>query len=98
VKKIAEGIAEIQIINQIMPLNTNLYAELALTVFVGMCLGIIAKYSNKIHLSGNNNLDEYMGYIQTYNEYISQMDKKEQKTLLDCLKKTLDEINIKNKN
>jgi len=97
VKKITEGVAQIQIINQIMPLNTNLYAELALTVFVGMCLGIIAKYSSKIHISGNNNLDEYMGYIQTYDEYISQMDKKEQKTLLSFLKDTLDEINVKNK-
>mgnify|MGYP001112394802 CR=1 FL=1 len=97
VKKITEGVAQIQIINQIMPLNTNLYAELALTVFVGMCLGIIAKYSSKIHISGNNNLDEYMGYIQTYDEYISQMDKEEQKSLLSFLKDTLDEINVKNK-
>ena len=98
VKKITEGVAQIQIINQIMPLNGNLYAELALTVFVGMCLGIIAKYSSKIHISGNNNLDEYMGYIQTYNEYVSQMDKKEQKSLLSFLKDTLDEINKKNNN
>jgi len=45
----------------------------------------------------NDNLDEYAGYIQTYNQYVSQMDKEEQKSLLDFLKESLDEINIKNK-
>ena len=101
IKKITEGIAEIQLLSQVIPADaTNTYIELALTVFVGMCLGILTKYINKIpkYITGpNNNSDEYIGYIQTYNQYVSQMDKKEQKSLLDFLKETLDEINKKNK-
>ncbi|MEA2086561.1 MAG: hypothetical protein U9O91_00470 [Candidatus Caldatribacteriota bacterium] len=101
IKKITEGIAEIKLLSQVVPLDaTNTYIELALIVFVGMCFGVLTKYINKIpkYVTGpNNNLDEYAGYIQTYNEYVSQMDKKEQKSLLDFLKETLDEMNIKNK-
>ncbi|PKP56206.1 hypothetical protein CVT91_13720 [Candidatus Atribacteria bacterium HGW-Atribacteria-1] len=100
VKKITEGVAEIKLISQIMPptTTTNTYAELALIVFTGMCLGVLAKYINQVPTTfGNNNLDEYADYIQTYNQYVSQMDKEEQKSLLDFLKETLDEINIKNK-
>jgi len=100
VKKITEGVAEIKLISQIMPptATTNTYAELALIVFTGMCFGVLAKYINQVPTTfGNNNLDEYAGYIQTYNQYVSQMDKEEQKSLLDFLKETLDEINIKNK-
>ncbi len=98
VKKITEGLAEIKLISQIMPpTTTNTYAELALIVFAGMCLGVMAKYINKVPTTfGNNDLDEYTGYIQTYNQYISLMDKKEQSSLLDFLKETLDEINKKN--
>jgi hypothetical protein len=101
IKKITEGIAEIQLLSQVIPADaTNTYIELALTVFVGMCFGVLTKYINKIPkyiTSPNNSLDEYTGYIQTYNQYVSQMDKKEQKSLLDFLKETLDEINKKNK-
>ena len=101
IKKITEGIAEIKLLSQIIPTNTtDTYVGLALVVFVGMCLGILTKYINKIpnYANGSNNtLDEYVDYIQTYNQYISQMDKKEQKSLLEFLKKTLDEINKKNK-
>jgi len=100
VKKITEGVAEIKLISQIMPptATTNTYAELALIVFAGMCLGVLAKYINQVPTTfGNNNLDEYADYIQTYNQYVSQMDKEEQKSLLDFLKETLNEINIKNK-
>ena len=100
IKKITEGIAEIQLLSQVIPADaTNTYIELALTVFIGMCFGILTKYINKIpkYITGpNNSLDEYAGYIQTYNQYVSQMDKKEQKSLLDFLKETLDEINKKN--
>jgi transcriptional regulator of heat shock response len=99
VKKITEGIAEIKLISQIMPptTTTTTYTELALIVFAGMCLGVLAKYINKVPTTfGNNNLDEYADYIQTYNQYISQMDKKEQRSLLNFLKDTLDEINKKN--
>ena len=101
IKKITEGIAEIQLLSQVIPADaTNTYIELALTVFVGMCFGVLTKYINKIpkYIPGpNNSLDEYAGYIQTYNQYVSQMDKKEQKSLLDFLRETLDEINKKNK-
>ena len=101
IKKITEGIAEIQLLSQVIPADaTNTYIELALTVFVGMCFGVLTKYINKIpkYVTGpNNSLDEYAGYIQTYNQYVSQMDKKEQKSLLDFLRETLDEINKKNK-
>ena len=101
IKKITEGIAEIQLLSQILPTNaTNTYIELALTVFVGICFGILTKYINNIPkyvTSPSNNLDEYIDYIQTYNQYVSQMDKDEQKSLLDFLKETLNEINIKNK-
>jgi len=101
IKKITEGIAEIQLLSQVIPTNaTNAYIELALTVFVGICFGILSKYINNIpkYVTGpNNNLDEYIDYIQTYNQYVSQMDKEEQKSLLDFLKESLDEINIKNK-
>jgi len=101
VKKITEGIAEIKLLSQVIPTDaTSTYIELALIVFVGMCFGLLTKYINKIpkYITGpNNNLDEYADYIQTYNQYVSQMDKKEQKSLLDFLKETLDEINIKNK-
>ncbi|MDO9555845.1 MAG: hypothetical protein Q7J40_04645 [Atribacterota bacterium] len=101
IKKITEGIAEIQLLSQVIPADaTSIYIELALTVFVGMCFGVLTKYINKIpkYVTGpNNSLDEYAGYIQTYNQYVSQMDKEEQKSLLDFLKETLDEINIKNK-
>jgi len=101
IKKITEGIAEIKLLSQIIPTNTtDTYVGLALVVFVGMCLGILTKYINKIpnYVSGSNNApDEYVEYIQTYNQYISQMDKKEQKSLLEFLKKTLDEINKKGK-
>ncbi|HAJ32413.1 MAG TPA: hypothetical protein DCK79_03465 [Candidatus Atribacteria bacterium] len=101
VKKVAEGIAEIQLLNQVIPPNaTNTYTELALIVFVGMCLGVLTKYINKIPkftTIQDNNLEKYADYIQTYNQYISQMNKKEQKSLLDFLKETLDEINKKSK-
>lgn len=99
VKKITEGIAEIKLISQVIPhATTNAYTELALVVFAGMCLGVLAKYINKVPTTyGNNDLDEYTNYIQTYNQYVSQMDKEEQKSLLGFLKETLDEINIKSK-
>ncbi|MEA1940571.1 MAG: hypothetical protein U9N03_07935 [Candidatus Caldatribacteriota bacterium] len=101
IKKITEGMVEIKFLSQVIATNaTNAYIELALTVFVGMCFGILTKYINKIPnyiISPNNNLDEYANYIQTYNQYVSQMDKEEQKSLLDFLKETLDEINKKNK-
>jgi len=101
IKKITEGIAEIQLLSQVIPADaTNTYIELTLTVFVGICFGVLTKYINKIPkyiIGPNDSLDEYAGYIQTYNQYVSQMDKKEQKSLLDFLKETLDEINIKNK-
>jgi len=100
VKKITEGVAEIKLISQIMPptATTNTYTELALIVFAGMCLGVLAKYINKVPTTfGNNNLDEYADYIQTYNQYISLMDNNEKSSLLDFLKDILDEINIKNK-
>jgi hypothetical protein len=99
IKKITEGVAEIKLISQVIPhTTTNTYAELALIVFAGMCLGVLAKYVSKIPTTyGNNDLDEYTNYIQTYNQYVSQMDKEEQKSLLDFLKETLDEINIKTK-
>jgi len=101
IKKITEGITEIQLLSQVIPADaTNTYIELALTVFVGMCFGVLTKYINNIpkYVTGpNNSLDEYAGYIQTYNQYVSQMDKKEQKSLLNFLKDTLNEINVKNK-
>jgi hypothetical protein len=101
IKKITEGIAEIKLLSQVIPPDaTNTYIELALIVFVGMCFGVLTKYINTIpkYITGpNNSLDEYADYIQTYNQYVSQMDKEEQKSLLDFLKETLDEINIKNK-
>lgn len=99
IKKITEGAVEIKLISQVIPHTTiNTYAELTLIVFAGMCLGVLAKYVSKIPTTyGNNDLDEYTNYIQTYNQYVSQMDKEEQKSLLDFLKETLDEINIKNK-
>jgi transposase len=98
-KKITEGAAEIKLISQIIPHTTiNTYAELTLIVFAGMCLGVLAKYVSKIPTTyGKNDLDEYTNYIQTYNQYVSQMDKEEQKSLLDFLKETLDEIKTKNK-
>ena len=100
IKKITEGVAEIKLISQIMPhtASTNTYTELALIVFAGMCLGVLAKYINKIPatLGKNNNLDEYADYIQTYNQYISLMDNTEQSSLLDFLKDTIDELNNKN--
>jgi len=101
IKKITEGIAEIKLLSQVIPPDaTNTYIELALIVFVGMCFGVLTKYINNIpkYVTGsNNNLDEYADYIQTYNRYVSQMDEKEQKSLLDFLKETLDEINKKSK-
>jgi len=99
IKKITEGVAEIKLISQVIPhTTTNTYVELALIVFAGMCLGVLAKYVSKVPTTyGNNDLDEYTNYIQTYNQYVSQMDKEEQKSLLGFLKETLDEINIKNK-
>ncbi len=101
IKKITEGIAEIQLLSQVIPADaTNAYIELALTVFVGMCFGVLTKYISKIpnYITGSNdNLDEYADYIQTYNQYVSHMDKEEQKSLLDFLKETLDELNIKSK-
>ncbi|MBA7538901.1 hypothetical protein ES705_31179 [subsurface metagenome] len=101
IKKITEGIAEVKLLSQVIPADaTSTYIELALIVFVGMCFGVLTKYINNIpkYVTGsNNNLDEYADYIQTYNQYVSQMDKEEQKSLLDFLKETLNEINIKNK-
>ena len=101
IKKITEGIAEIKLLSQVIPPDaTSTYIELALIVFVGMCFGVLTKYINNIpkYITGsNNNLDEYADYIQTYNQYVSQMNKEEQGSLLDFLKVTLDEINIKNK-
>ncbi len=99
IKKITEGVAEIKLISQVIPhTTTNIYTELALIVFAGMCLGVLAKYVSKVpKIYGNNDLGEYTNYIQTYNQYVSQMDKEEQKLLLGFLKETLDEINIKNK-
>lgn len=101
IKKITQGIAEIQLLSQVIPPNaTNTYIELALTVFVGICFGVLTKYINNIpkYVTGPvNNLDEYIGYIQTYNQYVSQMNKEEQKSLLVFLKETLDEINMKYK-
>lgn len=98
-KKITEGVTEIKLISQVVPhTTTNTYTELALIVFAGMCLGVLAKYVSKIPTTyGNNDLDEYTNYIQTYNQYVSQMNKEEQKSLLDFLKETLNEIKIKNK-
>ncbi len=98
IKKITEGVAEIKLISQVIPhTTTNAYAELALIVFAGMCLGVLAKYVSKIPTTyGSNDLDEYTNYIQTYNQYVSQMNKEEQKSLLDFLKETLDEIKTKN--
>ena len=100
IKKITEGIAEIKLLSQVIPPDaTNTYIELALIVFVGMCFGVLTKYINNIpkYVTGsNNNLDEYAVYIQTYNQYVSQMDEKEQKSLLDFLRETLEEINNKN--
>jgi len=98
IKKITEGVAEIKLISQVIPhTTTNTYAELALIVFAGMCLGVLAKYVSKIPTTyGSNDLDEYTNYIQTYNQYVSQMNKEEQKSLLDFLKETLDEIKTKN--
>ena len=99
IKKITEGVAEIKLISQVIPhTTTNIYTELALIVFAGMCLGVLAKYVSKVPTTyGNNDLEEYTNYIQTYNQYVSQMDKEEQKSLLDFLKETLDEIKTKNK-
>ena len=101
IKKITEGIAEIKLLSQVIPHDaTSTYIELALIVFVGMCFGVLTKYINNIpkYVTGsNNNLDEYADYIQTYNQYVSQMDKEEQKSLLGFLKEILDEINTKNK-
>ena len=101
IKKITEGIAEIKLLSQVIPADaTSTYIELALIVFVGMCFGVLTKYINKIpnYITGpNDNLDEYANYIQTYNQYVSQMDKEEQKSLLDFLKETLNEINTKKK-
>ena len=99
IKKITEGVAEIKLISQVIPhTTTNIYTELALIVFAGMCLGVLAKYVSKVPtIYGNNDLGEYTNYIQTYNQYVSEMDKEEQKSLLGFLKETLDEINIKNK-
>lgn len=101
IKKITEGITEIKLLSQVIPPEaTSTYIELALIVFVGMCFGVLTKYINNIpkYITGpNNNLDEYADYIQTYNQYVSHMDKEEQSSLLDFLKKTLDEINTKNK-
>lgn len=99
IKKITEGVTEIKLISQVVPhTTTNTYTELALIVFAGMCLGVLAKYVSKIPTTyGNNDLDEYTNYIQTYNQYVSQMNKEEQKSLLDFLKETLNEIKIKNK-
>lgn len=100
IKKITEGITEIKLLSQVIPADaTSTYIELALIVFVGMCFGVLTKYINKIpkYITGpNNSLDEYADYIQTYNQYVSQMDKEEQKSLLDFLKETLNEINNKN--
>ena len=100
IKKITEGIAEIKLLSQVIPPDaTSTYIELALIVFVGMCFGVLTKYINTIPkyiTAPNNSLDEYADYIQTYNQYVSQMDKEEQKSLLDFLKETLDEINKKN--
>ena len=101
IKKITQGIAEIQLLSQVIPPNaTNTYIELALTVFVGICFGVLTKYINNIpkYVTGPvNNIEEYIGYIQTYNQYVSQMNKEEQKSLLVFLKETLDEINMKYK-
>jgi len=100
IKKIAEGVAEIKLISQIIPTNTtNTYIGLALVVFVGMCLGILSKYIHKIPdliTDSNENLNDYMDYVQIYNQYISQMNEKEQKYLLSFLEDTLKEINEKN--
>ena len=101
IKKITEGIAEIKLLSQVIPHDaTNTYIGLALIVFAGMCFGVLTKYINNIpkYVTGsNNNLDEYIDYIHTYNQYVSQMNKDEQKSLLDFLKETLDEINVKHK-
>jgi predicted transcriptional regulator len=97
IKKITEGIAEIKLLSQVIPPNaTNTYIELALIVFVGMCFGVLSKYINNIpeYVTGtSNNLEEYIDYIQTYNQYVSQMNNDEQKSLLDFLKEILSEIN-----
>jgi energy-coupling factor transport system substrate-specific component len=100
IKKITEGITEIKLLSQVIPPEaTSTYIELALIVFVGMCFGVLTKYINNLpkYITGpNNNLDEYADYIQTYNQYVSHMDKEEQSSLLDFLKNTLYEINTKN--
>lgn len=100
IKKITEGLAEIKLISQIISADTaNTYIGLALVVFVGMCLGILSKYINKIPnivVDSHDNLDDYLDYVQVYNQYISQMDEKEQKSLLSFLRDTLEEINRKN--
>ncbi len=99
VKKVVEGVAEIQLLNQLLPPQViNNYAGLALLVFAGMCLGILTKYINKIpqYITGSKeDLNELAGYLQTYNQYVTQMDKKEQRSLLAFLKETLEEINKK---
>ncbi len=101
IKKITEEIVEIKLLSQVIPQDaTSTYIELALIIFVGTCFGVLTKYINNIpkYITGsNNNLDEYADYIQTYNQYVSQMDKEEQKSLLNFLKESLDEINKKNK-
>ena len=99
IKKITEGVAEIKLISQVIPnTTTSTYAELALIVFAGMCLGVLTRYVSKVPTTfKNNDLGEYTNYLQTYNQYVSQMNKDEQKSLLGFLKETLDEINIKNK-
>ena len=100
IKKITEGMAEIKLLSQVIPHDaTSTYIGLVLIVFVGMCFGVLTKYINNIpkYITGpNNSLDEYMDYIQTYNQYVSKMDKEEQKSLLDFLRETLEEINNKN--
>ena len=101
IKKITEGMAEIKLLSQVIPHDTtSTYIGLALIIFVGMCFGILTKYINNIpkYITGStNNLDEYADYIQTYNQYVSQMNKEEQQSLLDFLKETLDEVSIKSK-
>jgi len=56
----------------------------------------LSKYINKIPnfiADSPANLDDYIHYVQVYNQYISQMDEKEQKSLLSFLREALEEIN-----
>ena len=68
IKKITEGVAEIKLISQVIPhTTTNTYVELALIVFAGMCLGVLAKYVSKVPtIYGNNDFCSSLSISETY--------------------------------